>query len=62
MTSVLQPNDAGIIKAFKSHYKRLLLEYFLKSINEKDSISFPGVKEAIYLIREALGVWLKIRL
>ena len=42
MTCVLQPLDAGIIRAFKAHYKRLLIAHFLESLETNDKIKLPS--------------------
>ncbi|CAG8857579.1 23717_t:CDS:1, partial [Gigaspora margarita] len=53
-TAHLQPMDAGIINAFKAHYKRL---YICKVINDFDiGIEKPNkidVLQAIWLVNEA---------
>ena len=57
-TSKLQPLDAGVIKNFKVHYRRLLLQHTLSCINESDLSTSSIVKTinilmAIRWIRQA---------
>jgi hypothetical protein len=37
MTGKLQPLDAGIIRAFKAHYRRQQLEYLLDIFENNDN-------------------------
>ena len=53
MTSVIQPMDAGIINSFKAHYNKLLVKFLLESIETTKEIRLPGVKQALYFIRDA---------
>ena len=53
LTSVLQPMDAGIIKSFKSHYKKILCRFFLNTIELHNKLERPNVKQAIYMVVEA---------
>lgn len=57
MTSVLQPMDAGIIRAFKSSYKKFLVDSFLKSIELNGQIVLPNIKESLYMIKNS---WVSI--
>ena len=56
-TSVLQPCDAGIISAFKSHYKRMFIQnrvdaYDASMDNNTESTPFT-IKDAIYTVANA---------
>ena len=53
MTSVLQPCDAGIIKAFKAHYKKYLLMDILENYDDTKTFKLLDVKAALYLIKKA---------
>src|SRR5581483_8405969 len=58
-TSVLQPCDAGIISAFKSHYRRMFIQnrvdaYDASMDNNTESIPFT-IKDAIYMVANAWG-------
>ena len=53
VTSIMQPLDQGIIKSFKSQYKRLLVQFLLDSIEKFDKLVKPNIKEAIEMIRIA---------
>ena len=58
-TSILQPLDAGIIRCFKAHYRRLLMDKLLKrlELNLEESTSEAAktvtVLDAIQLIQKA---------
>jgi len=57
MTSHIQPNDAGIIKAFKSQYRRL----YIQNVIERDEAGVEDIwhinqLEAMRLAEEAWGV------
>ena len=52
MTSILQPCDCGIIKSFKSQYRKLFLEGAELHLNELKSYKFT-IKDAIYLLGRA---------
>jgi len=57
MTSHIQPNDAGIIKAFKSQYRRL----YIRNVVERDEAGVEDIwhinqLEAMQLAEEAWGV------
>lgn len=51
-TAFLQPMDAGIIRAFKAHYKKLLVSKFI-DLAEKDEKRIVDVKQAIIFISYA---------
>lgn len=53
MTSVLQPMDAGIIRSFKSHYKKLVVKHYLSTLESHNKLIPPSVKEAIYMVKLA---------
>ncbi|CAF1086653.1 unnamed protein product [Brachionus calyciflorus] len=53
LTSVFQPMDAGIIRSFKSHYKKLVVQHYLTTIETQKRLVVPSVKEAIYMIKSA---------
>ena len=53
LTSVIQPNDAGIIRNFKCKYKINLTKFLLKSLNTSSTLIMPNIKEALYLIVNA---------
>lgn len=57
MTSMIQPLDAGIIKSFKSHYKKYLLNFLIDSIEINNTVEPPSVKEAIDMTVKA---WHKV--
>ena len=57
LTSHLQPCDAGIIRSFKAHYRKRLVEHLLSSIENTGEIVLPDVKQAIYFIKES---WEKV--
>ena len=50
MTSRLQPLDAGIIKSFKVHYRRLLLKHTLAKIDGTDLTASSIVKSVDVLM------------
>ncbi len=52
-TSVIQPCDQGIIRAFKANYRYLLSKFCVRNLDIKDELLMPKVKEAIYMIKEA---------
>ena len=51
-TSVIQPCDQGIKRSMKSHYRRKLVKYCINSIDTKNELILPNVKEEIDMIRE----------
>ena len=53
MTSVIQNIDPGIINSFKAYYKKLFIKFLLESIETTKVIRLPGVKQALYFIRDA---------
>ena len=58
VTSHIQPLDMGIIRSFKAHYRKALVRHCLKTIEEKESIIMPTVKEALILIKNS---WKKVK-
>jgi hypothetical protein len=52
-TSVIQPCDQGIIRAFKANYRFLLSKFCVRNLDDKDELIMPNVKEAIFMIKEA---------
>ena len=52
MTCVLQPCDAGIIKAFKSHYWKFFLQLVEAHLNE-EKIYKVTIKDAMFLVATA---------
>jgi hypothetical protein len=52
-TSVIQPCDQGIIRAFKANYRFLLSKFCARNLDDKDELIMPNVKEAIFMIKEA---------
>jgi hypothetical protein len=42
----------GIIRSFKAHYRKALVRHCLKTIEEKENMIMPTVKEAIILINK----------
>jgi hypothetical protein len=52
-TSMLQPLDAGIIRSFKCHYKEILIQGYLDSLEKLNKIEVPNVKTAIIMITKA---------
>ena len=51
-TSVIQPCDAGIIRAFKAKYRSKIIRHILRVYEEKNKYEEIDVKQAIYYIRE----------
>ena len=54
LTSVLLPIDAGIIKSFKSDYKKCVSIFFLNTIELYNKLERPNVKQAMYM---AINAW-----
>ena len=53
-THTLQPLDAGIINTFKTKYKTLLINSFIKQIDsDEPQLNLPNVYDALYLIVKA---------
>ncbi|CAF0987135.1 unnamed protein product [Brachionus calyciflorus] len=52
-TSCLQPMDAGIIKTFKSYYRKLLVTHLINQFDKNQEIELINIKKAIYLIDDA---------
>jgi hypothetical protein len=52
-TSWVQPDDQGIIRAFKAYYRRGVVRHCSASLKQHGKIIMPNMKEAIILIREA---------
>jgi len=52
-TSCVQPDDQGIIRAFKAYYRRGVVRHCSASLKQHGKIIMPNMKEAIILIREA---------
>ena len=56
LTSHLQPLDSGIIMNFKLKYRKLLMEYYLHQMDNKDKfekLELINIKDAIRFIRTA---------
>ena len=53
MASVLQPLNAGIIKSFKTKYRKLLVEDLISQLEKEMELEFPNVKQAMYLVKRA---------
>jgi hypothetical protein len=47
LTSHLQPLDAGIIRAFKAHYRKRMVKYLLQGAEEKNELPVVNIKHAI---------------
>ena len=52
-TSKIQPADQGIIRNLKCKYRPMVIKKCIKSLDEKNEIEMPNIKEAICMIREA---------
>ena len=52
-TSVLQPMDAGIINSLKCHYKKILVDYYLGGLDEKNCMLQMDYRKAIKFISTA---------
>lgn len=52
-TAHIQPMDAGIIKNFKLHYKRKLLQHYVSQVDEKGAFSRIDIKQAIYFVKDS---------
>ncbi|CAF0934591.1 unnamed protein product [Brachionus calyciflorus] len=52
-TSVLQPFDAGIIRTFKCHYRKLILEYLFESLKLYNEVKLPDLKQALLMVKKA---------
>ena len=53
-TSVLQPLDGGIIRAFKAHYRSLLVNFLVEQLDsDKDELRMPELKQSMYIIKRA---------
>jgi hypothetical protein len=57
MTSLIHPCDAGIIKNFKNHYKKLLMQSLIEQYETTKRFVYPDVKSAIYKI---VNAWSKV--
>ena len=53
VTSHIQPDDQGIIKTFKCFYRRALVRYCVRMIDEKGTLTMPDLKQAIFFIKDA---------
>jgi hypothetical protein len=53
VTSHIQPDDQGIIRTFKCKYRRDLVRFCVKMIDEKGDLVMPDIKQAICFIKEA---------
>jgi len=51
-TSHLQPLDSGIIKCFKSHYRKLQLQHIVQMIDDETQPDL-NLKQAVYFIKAA---------
>ncbi|CAF0778558.1 unnamed protein product [Brachionus calyciflorus] len=52
-TSLIQPMDAGIIRTFKSYYRKLLVCHLVKSFDAKKKIEPVSIKKCIEFIDDA---------
>jgi hypothetical protein len=52
-TSHLQPLDAGVIRSFKAHFRRLMVRFLIKGYDEKNTMPVLNVKNAIDLTGDA---------
>ncbi len=54
-TSVVQPLDAGIIRAFKTHYRKCLVDFLIEQIDDanKEELNMPDLKQSMYIIKRA---------
>jgi hypothetical protein len=56
LTPILQPCDAGIIKAFKAHYGSLLVDYLIEQIDNgpiESGLIMPNVKQCMQFVNRA---------
>ena len=56
-TAHIQPCDQGIIRTFKSKYRRNQIKSCIKKIDESDELIMPDMKEAIFFIKDA---WINV--
>ena len=52
-TAHIQPTDAGIIKNFKLHYKKKLLQQYVRQVDEQGTFDRINLKQAIYFVKDA---------
>ena len=52
-TAHIQPMDAGIIKNFKLHYKKKLLQQYVRQVDEQGTFDRINLKQAIYFVKDA---------
>lgn len=51
-TAHIQPMDAGIIKAFKAHYMKQLVQHYINRV-EKDEDQSINLREALHMVKTA---------
>lgn len=51
-TAHIQPMDAGIIKAFKAHYRKQLVQHYINRV-EKDEDQSINLREALHMVKTA---------
>ena len=49
-TSLIQPMDAGVIKNFKCHYRRKILQKILSSLEEDEALSAKDMAKSVCLL------------
>jgi hypothetical protein len=49
-TSLIQPMDAGVIKNFKCHYRRKILQKILSSLEEDEALSAKDMAKSVSLL------------
>lgn len=52
-TNVLQPCDQGIIKHFKHHYRKIILQKYLSSIELNETLPKISILDALYFMESA---------
>jgi hypothetical protein len=56
-TAHIQPFDQGIIRTFKSKYRRNQIKSCIKKIDESGELIMPDMKEPIFFIKDA---WINV--
>ncbi|XP_062578214.1 tigger transposable element-derived protein 6-like [Saccostrea cucullata] len=51
-TAHIQPMDAGIIKAFKAHYRKQLVHHYIERVEKKEEQSV-NLREALHMVKRA---------
>ena len=51
-TAHIQPMDAGIIKAFKAHYRKQLVQHYIERV-EKNEEQSVNLREALHMVKTA---------